>query len=172
MVSSKHIYILIIFIVIWLGFGCSNNTAKKLNKIYKDKLTAYQANMGTKIDRLSKKKSKDTLLRLADFNQDKFLFFKMIVETNYYNLELKTVPAIIHNNFKEISKMEIKIINKDFYSKKNKTRKFCDDDIVQLSEDFMKAWGSENKPANVDELINYFYYKADVVSYLLQNKCY
>lgn len=172
--ALKYLIVSIIACALCLGMGsgCANKTAKKLNKIYKDKLTAYQANMNVRIDRLSKRKNRDTLLRLGDFNMDKYQFFKLIVETNYYNLELKTSPAIIHNNFKEISKMEIKIISQDFYTKKNKNRRYCDEDIVQLSDEFNKNWGPEHKPANIDELVNYMYYKSDILSYLLQNKCY
>jgi hypothetical protein len=66
----------------------------------------------------------------------------------------------------------IEISDKQYKYGKNKNRKYCDEDIVLLSKDFNEKWPPQKVPSNSEELYQYLFYKAEMIEYLIQNKCF
>lgn len=166
----------------WL-FGCAApapkgskkpvKTEEKLSNIYKNKLSAYKSTLSFRMNKLSKMAVHDTIISNSAFNKDRVDFLRMIVETNYYNLVLKSDNSTADmKNLLRTENYSVVIADPDFKYGKNKTRKYCDEDILNITKDFNDKYPPNKAPANTDELYDYFFYKTEMLTYLLQNKCY
>lgn len=181
--KMKHIlyYILPLFIVFQScnsgGGSASKEQAKrdvKLNKIYKDKLAAYKSICNFKMNKLQKRGLADTIIATTLYQKDRIEFLKMIVETNYYNLELKSdyVASNGPKNLLRVDNYSIQIADAEYKYGKNKARRYCDEDIILMAKDFNEKWPPQKVPHNTEELYDYIFYKSEMVAYLLQNKCF
>lgn len=144
----------------------------KLNTIYKNKLTAYKANLNYKMAKLRKKAVHDTIIATSLFQKDRVEFLKLVVETNYYNLVLKNDNPGGPKNTLRLDNYFVEIADPDFKYGRNRTRKYCDEDILQITKDFNTKYPPQKVPTNTEELYDYLFYKSEMLVYLLQNKCY
>jgi hypothetical protein len=176
------------FLLVALGFflnscgSASSSSSKKkqtqidakLNKVYKEKLIAYKTVCNFRMAKLQRKGKYDTIIPSLAHQKDRIEFLKLIVETNYYNLELKSdyVASAGPRNLLKLDNYTIEISDKQYKYGKNKNRKYCDEDIVLLSKDFNEKWPPQKVPSNSEELYQYLFYKAEMIEYLIQNKCF
>ncbi|MBC8112117.1 MAG: hypothetical protein H7Y04_13760 [Verrucomicrobia bacterium] len=166
----------IIFVICSCILGCvktTNKTEDKLSAIYKNKLTAYKGTLAFKMGKLRKMSVHDTIIATSLFQKDRIEFLRMIVETNYYNLVLgNDAPAAGLKNTLRIDNYFVEIADPDYKYGRNKTRKYCDEDILHITKDFNEKYPPQKVPGTTEELYDYFFYKTEMLTYLLQNKCY
>jgi len=164
-----------IFICIIVLAACvkPQKTEDKLSSIYKNKLTAYKGILTFKMNKLGKVTVHDTIIASLAFQKDRVEFLRMIVETNYYNLVLSNdAPTAELKNTLRLDNYFVAIADPDFKYGKNKVRKYCDEDILHITKDFNEKYPPQKVPPNTDVLYDYLFYKTEMLTYLLQNKCY
>ncbi|MFN0048076.1 MAG: hypothetical protein ACKVOU_03010 [Cytophagales bacterium] len=168
-----QISIFFIFLIVLAGCFKPSKTEDKLSSIYKNKLTAYKGTLTFRMNKLRKVAVHDTILASTSYQKDRIEFLRMVVETNYYNLVLKSdAPAGGVRNTLRVDNYNVEIADPDYKYGKNKGRKYCDEDILQITKDFNEKYPPNKVPSNTDELYEYFFFKSEMLAYLLQNKCY
>ncbi len=175
MKKEKSIPLFLIIVVLSLVTACvkQTKTEDKLSSIYKNKLTAYKGSLAFRMNKLGKQEVHDTIIPTSTFQKDRIDFLRMIVETNYYNLVLRNdAPTAGLKNTLRLDNYFVEIADPDFKYGKNKTRKYCDEDILHITKDFNEKYPPQKVPANTEELYDYYFYKTEMLTYLLQNKCY
>lgn len=174
---KKYLSIFIFILFTWVLYTCKNadsskSKEEKLSKIFKDKLVAQKSIYAFRMAKLRKMPVRDTIIGNQAFQKDRIEFLRLIVETNYYNLQLKSENPKDNRNTLRLENFNIELADPDYKYGRNKNRKYCDEDILQLNQDFNEKWPPQKVPTNTDELYDYYYYKSEVINYLLQNKCY
>jgi hypothetical protein len=177
MVIKKQNILLLFLSIIFASshYGCfaPKKTEDKLSSIYKNKITAFKGTLNYKMTKLRKTAVHDTIIPSNLYQKDRIDFLKMIVETNYYNLVLKSdAPTGGSRNLLRVDNYVVEIADPDFKYGKNKTRKYCDEDILNITKDFNEKYPPNKVPANTEELYDFLFYKSEMLTYLLQNKCY
>ncbi len=171
---KTYIKLIVIFFCCIALHSCvkPKKTEEKLSTVYKSKITAYKSGLTYKMNKLGKMAVHDTIVPNAVFAKDRIEFLKMIVETNYYNLVLKNDVPTGPKNLLRMDNYYVEIADPDYKYGKNKNRKYCDEDILHITKDFNEKYPPQKVPQNTQALYDYLFYKAEMLTYLLQNKCY